>query len=157
MNTKTESIVWRSKLGHTLLVVATSVLLIEFGEFALLAYVWGIATGEKMVSVFDNRVILGATLLTMAGTLLLSIAALMSMYQRRAWPSSGLFSLLGASVAAIHIIFLFLGAVNFEGDWLNDFFGSKSITFAAGMLSAFVLIATCLVVRPWGRRPKRDA
>ncbi len=145
---------WRSMLGNMLIVLATSVLLIELGEFAVLAYVWGIATGEKVVSVFDNAVVFGVTLVTLTGTLLLSAAALMSMHRRRAWPTSRLFGILAAFVATTQMILLLLGTVNFEGAWLNDFFGSKSSTFAAGMLSAFVLIAACLIVRPWGSPPK---
>ena len=145
---------WRNIFGNLLISAAACVLLIEAGEFAVLAYVWSFATAEKTASVFENSVIMGTTLLTLFGSLLLTVSALTSVSRRFAWPTVRVFSALVGFVALTQLLFLLMAMVNFEGNWLNEFFRTKSPTFAAGMVSALVLTITYNLVRPWRSRPQ---
>ena len=145
---------WRAALGQALIAVATLVLLMEFGEFAVLTYVWAFATEAKDASRFDSVIILATAVVTMSATLLLSIASLISISRRRAWPTSRFFSAFATFVAATQVIFLLFGTVTFEGDWLNDFFQSKAPSFAAGVVCALALAVVHIFVRPWGTSSK---
>ena len=136
-------------MGQALAVVATTILIVELGEFVLLTYVWLFTTDAKVASTLDNLVVLGTTLVTICATSYACIASLISLGLRRAWPTAGLFVGIELLAAITQAVFLVIGMISFDGAWLRDFFDSKQPSFAAGMVSALVLVAVEILVRPW--------
>ena len=49
-------------MGQALAILATTILIVELGEFVMLTYVWLFTTDAKVASTLDNLVVLGTTL-----------------------------------------------------------------------------------------------
>ena len=139
----------RAVFGQALTLVAATLLIIELGEFLMLAYVWLFASDAKEVAPSDSTVVMAVTVLTVGATFLGCMASLLSVALRRAWPSTGLFVGIALSLAVTQAAFLLLGVFSPSSSWLADFFASKMPSFASGTLSALALVLVGLFIRPW--------
>ena len=140
---------WGAILGKALATLATTIIIVELGEFMILAYVWLFTTGAKVVSFLDNVVIVGTTLMTIFANLSVCAVSLFSFGLKKVWPTVNVFVGVGLSTAAIQIVFIALGAISFDSFWLRDFFDAKQLSFVAGTVSSLVLVAVALIIRPW--------
>lgn len=138
----------RVGIGHILVISAATLFAIQFGEFLMLGYVWLFATNAKPVSPSESAAIAAATVVTIVVTFLACAVSTISIALRRAWPSNGAFIGVGWTVALTQGVFLCLGCINFTSPWVLDFFASKTLSFALGLLSGLALLLVARI-QPW--------
>lgn len=131
---------WRTKVAQLLALVATTILIVEFGEFLLLASVWLFGSDAKVASNVESFVIVTTAISTVGTTLLGGVVSLVSIGKGKTWPSMNFFLLSQLFVVVVQFGFFATGFIRFESEWLTTFFQSKQPSFAVGMAAALVLI-----------------